>query len=253
MSSNFLNVPKSERQQFSSNFLNQVVAEFKFPVLLEISESKPVEIQKAIRSMFQDYEPAQNTELLLGGGTKNTFTHKFFDRKKDYIVALSENSLSISCNKYTCYEDFKEKCLFVVKAILPFLETDFYTRFGLRYINILNTPNIRTELSDWINEKLILHVASGVLGSVLGLKMEVNGSLDANGSVYAFRCGLMDRAPQARNLEANVDFVLDYDYSKTNVDEKEVFDLMDAYHETHFNFFMWCLGEKAKQKLEGKL
>lgn len=252
MSSNLLNVPETERQQFSTNFLNQVVAEFKFPVLLEISETKPIEIQKAIRSELPNYESAQNTELLIGGGTKNTFEHKFFDRKKDYIVTLSENSLSVSCNNYTCYEKFKEKCEFVVKTILPFLETDFYTRFGLRYINILNTPNIRNELSDWINEELILHVASGVLGSVLGLKMEVHGKVDNEDSVYAFRCGLIDSASQTINLENNVNFILDYDYSKTDVDEKDVFTLMDSYHEIHFNFFMWCLGNKAKLKLEGK-
>lgn len=250
--STLLNLPHVDPIQFKKNYLDQVVVDLRFPILLEIPETNPVEIQKKLRSKFPNYRLVNNTELLPGAGTRNRVVHEFVGKTGKELVTLSEGNLSMSTNSYSNYADFKDKFEFVFDIISPHLETDFFTRVGLRYINRISTPNIRKELPDWMNKDLIMHVANGALGSVTGLKMEVHGKIDNDGSVYAFRSGLIDQLNQNTNSnQKNVDFVLDFDCGKNDVEASDVFPLLDFYNKTNYNFFWWSLGEKARSDLKG--
>ena len=47
----------------------------------------------------------------------------------------------------------------------------------------------------------------------------------------------------------NVPFVLDYDYSQLDVEIDKVIALLEKFHEVHFSFSWWSLGEKAIEGL----
>ncbi len=248
-----LDVPDVAPETFKTNYLDQVVVDFKFPILLEIPETNPVSIQKRLRNKFPNYHLVNNTELVPGAGTRTKVIHEFHGKSGKERVTLSEGNLALSTSAYTNYDDFRDKYKYVFDIVFPYLETDFFTRLGLRYVNRITAPNIRKDLTGWINESLVSHVASGVFGSVDGLKMEVHGTIDEY-SKYVFRSGLVAsrNSMDTPDNPSNVDFILDFDCFKQDVDANEVFSLLDLYNKTNYNFFWWCLGNKAKSELKGE-
>jgi len=244
-----LNLPDAERKQFNKNYLRSVVVEFKFPTLLEIAEKLPVDLQKEAREFFPHYNKAHVANLT-PHGSDHEITHDFASKSKKELVRLSQNSLSVTFSNYNSYEAFKEIVINVLSIFVPHLETNFFTRVGLRYINNIDTPNIRGEVSEWINRSLVAYIADGVIGSIRDLKMEVGGEIDQN-SKFHFRCGLV---PKPGGIEPEstdkATFLLDFDYYTEDVETGKVQDLMDYYHDINFKFFWWTLGEKARKELE---
>ena len=47
----------------------------------------------------------------------------------------------------------------------------------------------------------------------------------------------------------NVPFVLNYDYSQLDVEIDKAIALLEKFHEVHFSFSWWSLGEKAREGL----
>ena len=78
------------------------------------------------------------------------------------------------------------------------------------------------------------------IGSISNMKSEMTGPL-SHGAAYTFRYGLIQTPNQSRQ------FVLDWDYYKEDVEVTSCMDLLEEFHELHFQFFWWALGEKAKE------
>ena len=243
-----LNLPQADRQHFNKNYLASVVVEFKFPTLLEIAENLPVDLQKSVRGQFPHYERAHLASLT-PHGSDHVVSHEFRTKSKKELVRLTQNSLSVTTYKYESYETFKDLAESVVEAFVPHLDTNFFTRVGLRYINKINTPNIRSEVSQWINQSLVDYISKGVISRIQDLKMEIGGDINES-SKFHFRCGLVPKVTGANGQPSDtVEFLLDYDYYSEDVEVLQVGDLMDKYHDVNFNFFWWSLGHKAKEDL----
>lgn len=244
----FLSMPNAERKQFNKNYLKSVVVEFRFPTLLELTLTDPVDIQKVIRERFPEYQRGSSTEID-ATGARSERTYQFLDKNGSSIVKLSSSALSFSTKKYVCYEDLRDQCGYLIDKVVPFLDTDFFTRVGMRYINKFAIPNNMLEVPNWINADLVQYIPGGNLGSLEGMKMELAGQID-NEAHYKFRCGISDDDADVAKNESSSTFMLDYDYSQFNVAKKDSIALIDNFHEHHFKFFWWCLGKKAKEDLE---
>jgi hypothetical protein len=51
-----LRLPEVERAQFKKNFINTAVCELRFPTILEYETKQPVELQRALRKEYPEYE-----------------------------------------------------------------------------------------------------------------------------------------------------------------------------------------------------
>lgn len=241
----YLNFPEVERHVFPNNFLDLVVIELRFPTLLRLKKAEPLEIQEAIFGEFPIYQSSQTMQMTPLGTTEPEPSYEFTSRKRNYKVQLSASNLVLETRDYTSFEDFLAKVEYLIGACIPLIKTDFFTRIGLRYINkIGGLPNVRNETLKWVHPSLLGPVATNEIGTVGSMKGEIAGKIES-GANYNFKYGL---AP----LDSGSDrtFILDYDYSRQDVEVDEVVGYLNEFHNLHLPFFWWALGKEAKGALE---
>ena len=138
----YLKPSLEKSRQFNTNYLDQFVIEFRFPALLEITQDEPIiiKIQKAVRTIFPHYDKSFSTQVT-PAGTSNDVIHEFRDNKRIDLITLKHSSVSFSTSNYTCFAHAKERCEFAIQTVVPHLQTDFFTRVGMRYINKLSIDN----------------------------------------------------------------------------------------------------------------
>ncbi len=245
----YLSPPNEKSRQFQNNYLDNFVVEFRFPALLEISQDEPiiVDIQKSVRMRYPNYQKALTTEFT-PAGQSNEVVHEFRSKNNVDLITLRNSAVSYSTSRYRNFTDARSECDYLIESVIPHLQTDFFTRIGMRYINRLPIENSTRDVKNWINSELT--GSTNVLGSLSGLKMEYSGYLDEQ-ATYLFRCGIADSGNSGVKFEnlQNVPFVLDYDYSQLDIEIDKALALLDKFHEVHFSFFWWSLGEKAREGL----
>ena len=245
----YLSPPNKKSQRFQKNYLDKFTVEFRFPALLEISQDEPiiVDVQKSVRMRYPYYEKSHTAELT-PAGQSNEVVHEFRSKNKVDLITLRNSSVSYSTNKYRSFTDARKECDYLIQSVIPHLQTNFFTRIGMRYINRLQIGNSYLNVNNWINNELT--GPTNVLGTLNRLKMEYAGRLDKQ-AAYLFRCGIAHTGDSGINNDKpqNVPFILDYDYSQLDVEIDNALALLDKFHATHFAFFWWSLGEEARKDL----
>lgn len=243
----FLSVPPEESVRYSMNYIKTAVCELRFPVLLELEEKPPYKFQSALRKTFPYYSKHQGVAVGQQGVSSAGIKHLFESRKRDWSVGLKPDTLAIETKSYTEFESFCEQLEALIGMVGEFLDTDFYTRVGLRYINSVDIED--GELGGWINPLLISPLLDSSLGLISGYQCELRGELK-NG-FYMMRHGY---DPSKLTDEGRLQsYLLDFDYFAEAVPVSELISTVKEFHDQNFSLFRWCLGEKAKDKLgEGK-
>ena len=75
--------------------------------------------------------------------------YSFVSVDKTYKVNLTSTFIAISTRKYTQWEEFSEKVRQVVKAFQETYEVPFYTRVGLRYIDVIQRSVLGLSNEKW--------------------------------------------------------------------------------------------------------
>ncbi len=232
--------PRVERKVFKQNFLDTVAIELRYPTYLRLKEKEPLEISESIRNRFPLYEHSKEMQMTPLGTTDPEPVYQFYTKGKDPTLSISASNLVLVTKKYQSFENFSSHIDFLIKEAIPHVDTTFFTRVGLRYIN--NISNIQQDGSDireWINSKLISVLVSGEIGTIDNMKHELSGQL-SDGAGYTFRYGLSPLSNERRK------FILDWDYYKGDVEVTDCMDLLKTFHDVHFQFFWWALGNKAR-------
>ena len=241
------NFPKVERKVFKENFLDTVSIDLRYPTYLRLKYKDPVEISEAIRKRFPRYELHKEIEMPPFGTTEPEPIYKFATIQKDPVLSISTSKLVLSTKKYKSFEEYSSYIKFLIKEAIPHVDTTFFTRVGLRYVNkISSLQSNGNDILDWINNALVMPMTGNEIGSISNMKSEMTGPL-SHGAAYTFRYGLIQTPNQSRQ------FVLDWDYYKEDVEVTSCMDLLEEFHELHFQFFWWALGEKAKEALNNDI
>jgi uncharacterized protein (TIGR04255 family) len=165
-----------------------------------------------------------------------TISHVFRSKDKKWSVSLRAGAFALETTKYATFEYFKRRFFSVVHAVLPLLDTDFFTRVGLRYINVL--PVTADGLNGWVNRELVGPLFAGVLGQPTRYWQEVRGFWD--GGQYSFRHGLDPNQATGQHYQ------LDFDFFDENVEAAHLDQLVVRLHDEGYKFFMWSVGQRAK-------
>ncbi len=233
-----LTLPDVERTQFEKNFIKTAVCEFRFPALLEFETKPPVQLQKELRKDFPHYERQQSVSL--NDPADREVKHLFKSKKGDWTVSFRSSAIAIETSRYTHFEDFHRQVQVVLDKSRPLLDTDFFTRVGLRYINEVRIEDAK--LDGWIREELIAPLVTGVYGTVDRFAQEVRG-VTKNGK-YSFRHGIVGLEPDKGDL-----YTIDFDFYNENVEANIVLALISEYNKESFRFFSWVIGPKVKERL----
>jgi uncharacterized protein (TIGR04255 family) len=233
-----LTLPDVERAQFENNFIKTAVCEVRFPALLEFETKPPVQLQKELRKDFPHYERQQSVSL--NDPADREAKHLFKSKKGDWIVSFRSSAIAIETSRYTHFEDFHQQVQAVLEKSKPLLDTDFFTRVGLRYINEVRIED--TKLDGWIREELIAPLVKGVYGTVDRFAQEVRG-VTKNGK-YSFRHGIVGLEADKSDL-----YTIDFDFYNENVEANSVMPLISEFNKESFRFFSWVIGPKVKERL----
>ena len=203
----------------------------------------PGELRRRLKTEYPHYNPSKRITLTTGGLTQaDTLVFEFASRKKDWKATLGSNALSLETTAYLDFSDFVSRAEWVMRQAFEFLDSNFFTRVGLRYVNQVPVP--ANEVGGWINDDLVAPLAKGIFGDVRTLNTELSGRLEKGR--YSFRHGIGQKVNENEGFNR---YFLDFDYYAEDVEYEDVRSLLRSFHETNFSFFLWALGDKARAQL----
>ena len=132
---------------YRHNQLADVICQLRFPEILAIGTNLPVDFQEAIRAEFPQYQKRQEIPApKLTGVPGNlslqkqepTVNYQFTSADGVWRVNLTSKFLSLTCTKYTCWEDFARKLDKPLVALIQIYKPAYFERVGLRYINFIS-------------------------------------------------------------------------------------------------------------------
>ena len=233
-----LNLPEVEPAQFEKNFIKTAVCELRFPALLEFEKNQLGKLQHELRKEFPNYEKQQSFSLL--NPEEKEMRHLLTSRKKEWIVSIRTYSIAVQTDRYTHFGEFSAMANRVFAKALPLLDTDFFTRVGLRYINEIRIED--GEVAGWINEDLIAPIAHGIYCKVDRFMQEVRGT--GKTGQFTFRHGIAGPEEAKRDI-----YIVDFDFYNENVQAEAVAAMMSDFNREAFQFFRWAMGPKAMTRL----
>ena len=234
------------RARYERNFLRQVVCELRFPTLFELNSPTPDQtFALALRKSYPHHSHQITETEVNGGSFERIHTHVFKSKNLDWTVTLRPSAVTIETSAYTCFTDLVERLKFLIDAAAKVIDSDFFTRLGLRYINTvpINLVGADTkEFEGWINDALagvLLYEDLGLLNDYSG---RVAGRADFGGFLFQHGVGY-------HPVSHKPEYYLDLDFSRDNVEMNDVLTTLDTLHRNQFAMFMWALGPRAKEYL----
>lgn len=238
----YLNVPQIQSVRYKQNFIRTAVCEFRFPTLLELEENPPVHLQRLLRKEYPHFSKELGVSLGEAGATPMGNRYLFESKSHDWTISLRASSAAIETSRYTTFEELYSRIEEFLNVSKDLLDTDFFTRVGLRFINTI--PINDGEIEGWLNQELITGLNSGIFGTINSCNSEVRGFLE-NGE-YTFKHGCPPRSHPTKPVEK---YFLDFDYFSEGVEFSNALKLIDGFHDTNFSLFRWAIGDKALEIL----
>ncbi len=132
---------------YRHNPLGEVICQLRFPEILAISANDPVQFQEAIRDEYPRFSRRQeNAAPKLTGvpghfaleNQPATVNYQFTSADGTWHVNLTSKFISLTCSKYTCWEDFAQKLDKPLAAFIQTYKPAYFERIGLRYLNFIS-------------------------------------------------------------------------------------------------------------------
>ena len=136
-----------KRCHYRRNQLSEVICQLRFPEILAISEKAPVDFQEAIRSDFPQFQRRMDLAAPKISGVPGNMTlqnqpatvnYQFASADGNWRVNLTGKFISLSCSRYTCWEDFAGKLDKPLAAFIQIYKPAYFERVGLRYLNFIS-------------------------------------------------------------------------------------------------------------------
>lgn len=138
---------------YHRNQLGEVICQLRFPEILTIGANLPVDFQEDIRDEFPQYAARkENTAPRLTGTPGNltlekepTINYSFTSADGIWRVNLTGKFISLSCSRYTRWEEFAQKLDKPLAAFIKIYTPAYFERIGLRYLNFFSRRDLGLE------------------------------------------------------------------------------------------------------------
>lgn len=139
---------------YGKNQLTDVICQLRFPEILSVNMAAPVQFQEAIRQEYPRYQLRQDIPAPKITGVPGQFTlenqprtinHQFSSADGSLRVNLTSKFISVSCAKYTCWEDFADMLDKPLAAFIRLYRPAYFERIGLRYLNVFSRKALELE------------------------------------------------------------------------------------------------------------
>lgn len=247
-----------KRVRYQKSPLIEVIFQLRFPTILSINAKQPIEFQDKIREKYPFYQEGdeQQNEMVIGPDgnpvqikTSNTKNYAFVSADESYKINLTASFISISTLKYTQWEDFRKHIEFVIPFFEAVYRPTFYTRAGLRYIDVINRENLGLEKVSW-NELIEPHV--------LGIMTP-----DIETGIRSYRADAEYQNPESDaatkvhfelvhvNNQKELSLLIDCDYYSQTITQKDgVNTVADMLHMNSSSFISNAITERLSNAME---
>ena len=142
---------KESRCRYRRNQLAEVICQLRFPEILTIGANAPVDFQEAIRAEFPQFQrrqeaPAPKLTGVPGNLTLQnqpaTINYQFASADGIWRINLTSKFISLTCAKYTYWEDFAGKLDKPLAAFIQIYKPAYFERVGLRYLNFISRKDL---------------------------------------------------------------------------------------------------------------
>lgn len=232
--------------RYKRNFLRQVVCEFRFPTLMELGGDRPpASFVTALRKEYPNLELGNEFKLGIGVGTTGaSHSHLFHSPKVNWTVSLKQSAFSIETTTYTDFAQMKQRVLRVVDAASKVIDSDFFTRIGLRYINTVARGEDPAD--GWINPDLVAPLRSHQFSGVNDYAGKLQLASPDGGCLLQHGIRLKEKQVDEA---ISPEYSIDIDVFRTEVELSDVEAALDALHSQAFDIFDWAIGDKARDYL----
>jgi uncharacterized protein (TIGR04255 family) len=211
---------------------------------MELGEPRPpASLVKALRKEYPHLELANEVTLGVGSGsTGSSNTHIFRSAKFTWAVSLKQSAISVETTAYTDYVHLKERVLHVVEAAAKVIDSDFFTRIGLRYINVIDNDPVQ----GWVNPELISPLLSGYFTGIQEYAGKLNLTAIDGGCLLQHGILLKQNHIAEQTIP---EYFLDIDAFRNEILLSDIETALDAIHTQVFDVFDWAIGPKAREHL----
>ena len=244
--------PLSDRVHYRANPLVEVICQLRFPPILRIDSENVADFQDAIRQEYPLYseqeeipefplpEPLADV-IKMRHGTNSV--KRFTSADDLWSVALARNFIALTTKRYERWEGFRSRLRSAVDALETIYKPAFYTRVGLRYIDVIR----RTELdltevrwSQLLSPNILSELGSDLEHAVKEVKHEALIGLDDAMGEVRVRHGLTtDATSGEETYHIDADF-----YTNQRTECNAINDQLDYFKTQAASFFRWCLTER---------
>ena len=150
---------QEERCIYRNNQLLNVICQLRFPPILSIAAKDPVDFQDAIRDVFPRYqkrqEPVPPKVMQIPGQPpkvepqKPVTNHQFMTADGNYRINLTQDFISLTCSRYTCWEEFARMMDKPLASFIRTYQPAFFERVGMRYLNAFSRKALDLEGTPW--------------------------------------------------------------------------------------------------------
>lgn len=246
--------PITDRVSYKYNPLNQVVCQLRFPSILKIEATLPVDFQESIRREFpifqerkrqlsaqvpSEFENALPPELrnLLPQGSG----YDFMSADTEWQITLTRDFLSLRTSAYNRWEEFFSRIKGPLSSLKQVYEPTFFTRIGLQYENLIRRSELDLSEMAW-SELIQPHLAGILSDDKIGPQVEnctqvTTVRLRGNLGQVRIQHGLVmieDTKETAYLIDS--DFFTD---QRTEVGDET--GILDQYHQRAGHLFRWCI------------
>lgn len=132
------------RCHYGKNQLAEVICQFYFPEILSIAANPPVDFQEAIRAEYPRFQRRVEIPAPKLVGKPGQFrlenqpgniNCQFASADDIWRVNLTSKFISLSCSRYTSWEDFAAHLDKPLAAFIQIYKPAYFQRAGLRYVN----------------------------------------------------------------------------------------------------------------------
>ncbi len=252
-----MSFPESQRVIYGHTPLVQVICQIRYPTILEIAAADPAIFQKRIRSEYPLYERRSSLppdalqlaqRLALPTPPANA-VHVFKTESGEREIVLTNEHLGLTDNAYERWEVFVGSLNTAAEAVEEIYKPSFYSRIGLRYINLIYREKLGLETAQWadlMNPNLVGVFADAKIGpSIEEAHGEVLFNL-GNGDRVRIRHGL-GKEPDAEKFG----YMIDADFFTT---EKEggagVPEKLANFNRLAGRLFRWAITDRLHEYLQ---
>lgn len=138
---------EEKRCYYQKSPLAEVICQLRFPRILTINANPPADFQEQIRSQFPQYSASTENPMQVSTGEAQTkiINYRFSSHDGLWHVNLTQDTISLSTQKYTGWEHFAERLDRPLAAFIQQYKPAYFERIGLRYINFFSRSKLGLE------------------------------------------------------------------------------------------------------------